>query len=112
MEKFRQGPILHLGVKGLDEDEDDDDDDDDDDDGNDDECSSNAGFVHGQCRVVVIADPAAPGAQSTKLCCGFVRTGLCSSDGSYLLRGLGVTWGLIIRGTPISSRGWLQFLRW
>jgi hypothetical protein len=27
MEKLRQGPMLHLGVKGLDDDDDDDDDD-------------------------------------------------------------------------------------
>jgi hypothetical protein len=26
MEKLRQGPVLHLGVKGLDDDDDDDDD--------------------------------------------------------------------------------------
>jgi hypothetical protein len=27
MEKLRQGPVLHLGVKGVDDDDDDDDDD-------------------------------------------------------------------------------------
>jgi hypothetical protein len=35
MEKLRQGPMLHLGVKGLDDDDDDDDGDDDDDDDDD-----------------------------------------------------------------------------
>jgi hypothetical protein len=32
MEKLRQGTVLHLGVKGVDDDDDDDDDDEDDDD--------------------------------------------------------------------------------